>query len=145
VVGALLNRPGALQHRDGPARLRRAASVQITATDISREVLGRGRAGRYSEINRGLPAAMLVRHFARAGTGWELSAAMRSRVTFTQHNLLDPPPAGGPFDIIFGRNVLICFDLATRRAVLGRVSAVPAPRGFVLPGATESTLGIQDA
>lgn len=108
-------------------------------------MLGRGRAGRYSEINRGLPAAMLVRHFARAGTGWELSAAMRSRVTFTQHNLLDPPPAGGPFDIIFGRNVLICFDLATRRAVLGRVSAVPAPRGFVLPGATESTLGIQDA
>ena len=121
-------------------------SVQITATDISREVLGRGRAGRYSqvEINRGLPAAMLVRHFARAGTEWELSKAMRSRVTFTQHNLLDPPPAGGPFDIIFLRNVLIYFDLATRREVLGRVRAVLAPRGFLLLGATESTFGIED-
>jgi chemotaxis protein methyltransferase CheR len=69
---------------------------------------------------------------------------MRSRVTFTQHNLLDPPPAGGPFDIIFLRNVLIYFDLATRREVLGRVRAVLAPRGFLLLGATESTLGIED-
>ncbi len=72
-------------------------AVEITATDISQEVLTRGRAGRYSqiEINRGLPVAMLVRHFTRAGTEWELSQEVRSKVTFSQHNLVDTPPRGG--------------------------------------------------
>src|SRR5664280_3653032 len=87
--------------------------VEVTATDISGEVLSRGRAGRYSqiEINRGLPVAMLVKHFTRAGTKWELSEQVRSKVTFIQHNLLDAPPRRGPFDIIFLRNVLIYLSL----------------------------------
>jgi chemotaxis protein methyltransferase CheR len=120
-------------------------SIDITATDISAEMLARGRAGRYSqvEINRGLPAAMLVAHFARAGTQWEISEQIRGRVRFAQHNLLDPP-AGGPFDIIFLRNVLIYFDLATRADVLRRVGSVLRPGGFLLLGATESTIGIED-
>jgi chemotaxis protein methyltransferase CheR len=121
-------------------------SVDITATDISAEMLARGRAGRYSqvEMNRGLPAGMLVEHFARAGTQWELSEQIRRRVTFSQHNLLDPPPSAGPFDIIFLRNVLIYFDLTTRADVLRRVRSVLMPGGFLLLGATESTIGIED-
>ena len=121
--------------------------VDITATDISGQVLARGRAGRYSqvEINRGLPAPMLVRHFARAGTEWELSEQIRCRVTFLQHNLMDPPPSGGRFEVIFLRNVLIYFDPQTRAEVLRRVRSVLAPGGFLLLGATESTFGIQDA
>jgi len=122
-------------------------AVEIIATDISEEVLRRGRSGRFSqiEINRGLPAAMLVRHFAREGTGWELSERMRSTVTFSQHNLLDQPPEGGAFDIIFLRNTLIYFDLQTRREVLCRVRSVLRSGGFLLLGATESTFGIEDA
>jgi chemotaxis protein methyltransferase CheR len=121
-------------------------TAEIIATDISQEVLTRGRSGRYSqiEINRGLPAEMLVRHFARAGTGWQLSERIRSKVTFSKHNLLDRPPSGGPFDIIFLRNVLIYFDFETRRDVLRRVRSVLGSGGFLLLGATESTLGIDD-
>jgi chemotaxis protein methyltransferase CheR len=121
-------------------------AVEITATDISQEVLRRGRAGRYSqtEINRGLPAAMLVRHFARRGTEWEVSEQVRSGVTFILHNLLDIPPPG-PFDIIFLRNVLIYFDVETRREVLLRVRNVLRPGGFLLLGAAESTSGVEHA
>jgi chemotaxis protein methyltransferase CheR len=130
------------------ALLEAAASVtvEVTATDISREVLSRGRAGRYCqiEINRGLPVAMLVKHFTRAGTEWELSEQVRSKVTFIQHNLLDPPPLRGPFDIIFLRNVLIYFDLETRREVLRRVRRVLRPGGFLQLGTTEAILGIDD-
>lgn len=117
--------------------------VEITATDLSPEMLGRGRAARYSqtEINRGLPASMLVRHFSRVGTQWEVSAEVRSAVTFSQHNLLDAPPPGGPFDIIFLRNVLIYFDQETKGEVLRRVLDVARPGGYLLLGATETTVG----
>ena len=119
-------------------------TVEITATDISLEVLRRARAGRYSqiEINRGLPVAKLVRHFTRMGTEWELDEQMRSKVTFSHRNLLDAPPAGGMFDIIFLRNVLIYFDSETRREVLGRVHSVLAPGGFLMLGAAESMIGL---
>lgn len=122
-------------------------AVKITATDISQEVLTRGRAGRYSqlEINRGLPASILVRHFTRAGTEWELSDQVRSMVTFSQHNLLHAAPPGGPFDIIYLRNVLIYFDLETRRDVLRSVRRALRPGGFLLLGAVEATFGIDDS
>lgn len=120
--------------------------VEVTATDISGEVLSRGRAGRYSqiEINRGLPVAMLVKHFTRAGTKWELSEQVRSKVTFIQHNLLDAPPRRGPFDIIFLRNVLIYFDLETRREVLRRVRGALRPGGFLQLGTAEAIFGVGD-
>jgi chemotaxis protein methyltransferase CheR len=42
-------------------------NLRVLATDLSEEMVRRTRAGRYSqlEINRGLPAAKLVRHFTR--------------------------------------------------------------------------------
>jgi len=120
--------------------------AKIAATDISLEVILRGRAGRYSqlEVNRGLPASMLVRHFARQGTDWEVSAQVRSTVTFSRRNLLSVAPPGGPFDVVFLRNALIYFDLATRARVLRRVRASISPGGFLMLGAAESTLGIDD-
>ncbi|WNB85220.1 protein-glutamate O-methyltransferase CheR [Cellulomonas sp. ATA003] len=120
--------------------------VQITATDLSEEVLARGRSGRYTqlEVNRGLPAPMLVKHFTRVGTDWEISQRLRSMVTFGKHNLLHAPPLGGPFDVVFLRNVLIYFDLATKREVLRRAQAVVRPGGFLFLGAAETTIGIDD-
>ncbi len=120
--------------------------VQITATDLSEEVLARGRAGRYTqlEVNRGLPAPMLVKHFTRVGTDWEISQRLRSSVTFAKHNLLHAPPLGGPFDVVFLRNVLIYFDLATKRDVLRRAQSVVRPGGFLFLGAAETTIGIDD-
>ncbi|MDT0166348.1 protein-glutamate O-methyltransferase CheR [Actinotalea sp. AC32] len=123
------------------------AAPTIVATDLSEEMVRRARAGRYSqlEVNRGLPAAMLVKHFTRVGTEWEISAALRDRVRFERHNLLDLPPVGGPFDVVFLRNVLIYFDLETKRQVLRRAQQVLRPGGFLLLGAAETTIGVDDA
>jgi chemotaxis protein methyltransferase CheR len=120
--------------------------VQIAATDLSEEVLAKGRAGRYSqlEVNRGLPAPMLVKHFTRTGTEWEISQRLRSAVTFSKNNLMHAPPATGPFDVVFLRNVLIYFDLATKRDVLRRARSVVRPGGYLFLGAAETTIGIDD-
>ena len=123
-----------------------AGRLKVLATDLNQQVLARARSGRYSqlEVNRGLPAPMLVQHFSRTGAEWEVAPALRSSITFAEHNLLDAPPPGGPFDVVFLRNVLIYFDLATKREVLRRVRRAIRPGGYLLLGAAETTIGIDD-
>ena len=65
-------------------------------------------------------------------------------VTFSKNNLLHAPPLGGPYDVVFLRNVLIYFDLATKRDVLRRVQGVVRPGGYLFLGAAETTIGIDD-
>lgn len=119
------------------------ARFAITATDLSDRVLAQARSGRYSqlEINRGLPAPMMVRYFQRNGHEWQVADELRRTITFQKHNLLDSPPAG-PFDVVFLRNVLIYFDLETKRSILSRVHRVLRPGGFLVLGAAETTIGV---
>ena len=120
--------------------------VAITATDLSREMVERTRAGRFSqlEVNRGLPAAMLVRHFTRAGTEWQVSPSLRRMVTASECNLAAPLPRMGPFDVVYLRNVLIYFDLPTKQVILRRVRTLMRPDGWLFLGAAETTLGVDD-
>ncbi|WP_164984077.1 CheR family methyltransferase, partial [Cellulomonas endophytica] len=121
-------------------------SFEILATDLSEQVLARARTGRYSqlEVNRGLPAPLMVRYMTRAGAEWQIADALRQCITFRSHNLLDPAPAGAKFDIVFLRNVLIYFDTATKKAILDRVHRVLAADGALVLGAAETTIGIDD-
>ena len=121
--------------------------AEITATDLSGEVLDKARAGLYSqlEVNRGLPATLLVKHFTKVGAQWQIADDVRSMVRFSKHNLLTAPPAGGPFDIVFLRNVLIYFDVEVKRDILRRLRATMRPGGFLVLGAAETTVGIDDA
>jgi chemotaxis protein methyltransferase CheR len=123
-----------------------AGRVSITATDISREMVERTRAGRFTqlEVNRGLPAPMLVRHFSRAGTEWEVSSGLRRMVAVRECNLAAPLPRMGPFDVVYLRNVLIYFDLGTKQAILRRVRELMRPDGWLFLGAAETTLGVDD-
>ncbi|WP_222928303.1 CheR family methyltransferase [Cellulomonas telluris] len=119
--------------------------AEVLATDLSTQVLERARTGEYSqlEVNRGLPAAMLVRHLERHGMHWRVGDALRRTVTFRRHNLLDTPPSGG-FDVVFLRNVLIYFDLPTRHAVLEHVRTALRPDGWLVLGSAETTSGVHD-
>jgi chemotaxis protein methyltransferase CheR len=121
--------------------------VSITATDLSREMVARTKAGRFSqlEVNRGLPAPMLVRHFTRAGNEWEVAPALRRMVTATECNLAAPLPRMGPFDVVYLRNVLIYFDLPTKQVILRRVRELMRPDGWLFLGAAETTLGVDDS
>jgi chemotaxis protein methyltransferase CheR len=121
--------------------------IELIATDLSEEMLTRSRKGEYSqlEVNRGLPATTLVRHFERAGLNWRINQSIRERVEFRSLNLTRPFPPMGRFDVVFLRNVLIYFDLPTKRDVLKRVRQVMAPDGHLFLGAAEMTMGVDDA
>ena len=119
-------------------------NFNIVATDLSRAGLAKARQGFYTqlEVNRGLPAPMLVRYFNREGANFTISPQLRQRIDFREHNLMSTPPSGGPYQIVFIRNVLIYFDIDTKREVLRRVASVMSPGGFLFLGAAETTMGM---
>ncbi len=118
--------------------------ARITATDLSPQMVERTRNGRFSqlEVGRGLSAGRLVQHFQRAGTEWEASPQLRSMILARTLNLAAPLPLMPRFDVVFLRNVLIYFDVATKAAVLGAVRSVLRPGGYLFLGAAETTLGL---
>lgn len=122
-------------------------TYRIHATDVSPTMLERVRAGRYSqvEMNRGMPANRLVRYFTRVGREWEVTADLRQRITTEQVNLAAPLPGFGLYDLVLLRNVLIYFDVDVKRDILRRFRARVAHDGFLMLGATETTLDLEDA
>ena len=121
-------------------------SYEIIGSDISTEMVKRAESGEYSqvEVNRGLPASQLVQYFERSGAHWRVVPSLRRNVSFRLMNLTTPLPAMGAFDIVFLRNVLIYFDVATKRSVLRNVARLLRPDGWLLLGAAETTIGIDD-
>jgi chemotaxis protein methyltransferase CheR len=118
----------------------------VLGTDISERVLRRARAGIYSqqEVNRGLPAPMLAKYFQRSGTNWELQSQVRNMVSFRSMNLAGTWNNVPPIDIVLLRNVLIYFDIPVRKRILSGIRRVLRPDGYMLLGAAETTLNLDD-
>jgi chemotaxis protein methyltransferase CheR len=121
-------------------------TYEIVGSDISTEMIKRAEAAEYSqvEVNRGLPATQLVQYFERAGAHWRVTPALRRNVSFKLMNLTAPLPPMPPFDVIFLRNVLIYFDVATKKTVLRNVARLLRPDGWLFLGAAETTIGIDE-
>jgi chemotaxis protein methyltransferase CheR len=110
-------------------------------TDYSRPALDRARNAKYSqvEINRGLPAKLLVKYFEKRGLDWYLSNDIKDMVRFDEMNLNAKWPALGEFDIVFIRNVMIYFDTDAKKRILDRIYTLLAPDGYLFLGAAETT------
>jgi chemotaxis protein methyltransferase CheR len=116
-----------------------AWKIEIVGTDISAAMVERSRAGRYQriEINRGLPARLLLKYMVRTGDEWEAAPEIRSLCSFQQRNLCDPAPRLEQFDVVLLRNVMIYFPAETRRKILLDVHRSLAPDGALLLGMSE--------
>jgi chemotaxis protein methyltransferase CheR len=121
--------------------------LNISATDISHEMLRRSQAGRYSqvEVNRGLPTQLLLKWFRQQGAHWQLDDRVRGAISFSRLNLAEPWPAMPSWDLVMLRNVMIYFDNEVKRTILGRVARILSPDGYLLLGGAETTLNLHDA
>ncbi|HEY0191318.1 MAG TPA: protein-glutamate O-methyltransferase CheR [Kofleriaceae bacterium] len=128
--------------------------VRIVATDISTEMLDRCRAGRYSqlEVNRGLPPAFLARYFEKlpdrsgervAGHDWQIKLELRRMIELRELNLASAWTMA-PTDLVMLRNVLIYFDIETKRQILTRIRKVLRPGGYLMLGTAETTMNLVD-
>ncbi len=120
--------------------------VRILVTDLSAVSLERVRTGRYAqfEVNRGLPAQMLLRYFRQEGEVWTIDSRLRRWLDIRQQNLLEPWPIFPVMDIVLLRNVMIYWQPETKRDVLSKVRSVMSPRSHLLLGAAETVYGLDD-
>jgi chemotaxis protein methyltransferase CheR len=121
-------------------------NLSFIASDLSRDVLNRARAGKFSqlEVNRGLPATLLVKYFKKQGLEWEISPDLRKMIDFKEINLLEAWPSMPPLDLIFIRNVLIYFNQETKRQILQRIRLLMRPEAYLFLGVAEGTMNIDE-
>jgi len=115
--------------------------LQLLGTDLSDSSLQKARQGSFSqfEVNRGLPAQLLVRYFTQEGKYWQLKRDILDMVNFQKFNIIKPWPPGFPtFDIILMRNILIYFDDDTRAEILKQLRRSIKSEGYLFLGTAEN-------
>ncbi|WP_221029878.1 CheR family methyltransferase [Actomonas aquatica] len=122
-------------------------NYRIVGTDISSKVLDKAKSGTYlqHEINRGLPAKLLIKHFRQQAGAWIISEDLRRRVEFRYLNLIGAWTGLPKCDLILMRNVLIYFDVETRRDILRQARMLLRPGGYLSLGGAETTVQIDPA
>jgi chemotaxis protein methyltransferase CheR len=120
--------------------------LTFIATDLSNEMVARSKSGKYNqiEVNRGLPAVLMVKYFEKHGVAWQIKERLRKMIDFRQMNLTQPWSNMPPMDIVFMRNVLIYFDTDTKRDILARVRRVLKPNGHLFLGCAETTMCLDE-
>ncbi|HZY62062.1 MAG TPA: protein-glutamate O-methyltransferase CheR [Edaphobacter sp.] len=120
--------------------------IKIVGTDISRFVIDQAQQGRYRrlEVNRGLPARMLLKYFSRDGEEWEISARIRSMCEFQYANLCGPLTGLPLFDLVLLRNVLLYFPPQDRSSLFQTVYRQMAADGCLMLGNAEQAEGSTD-
>lgn len=112
--------------------------ARILATDIDSGMLERARAGIYPEEEFGNIPPSYHRYIAMEGDKLTVGEEPRALIAFRQLNLLEDWPMRGKFDVIFCRNVVIYFDVPTKRRLFQRYVEQLRPGGLLCIGHSES-------
>ncbi len=118
-------------------------TVAILGTDLAFARLVAAKRARYTAWSmRGVSDGVIARYFERQGKQFVLRPDIRRSVEFRVLNLASaeyPSLVSGveQMDVIFCRNVLIYFDLATVAAIAARLMASLAPGGWLFLGASD--------
>lgn len=120
--------------------------IKILATDISTKVLTHAVAGIYAQKDvEQLPKNIALASFDKINssneTKYQIKPHLREMVTFRLYNLVtDPFFFKNKFDMIFCRNVMIYFDEATRRDVVGKFAKLLPKDSPLFLGSSESLM-----
>jgi chemotaxis protein methyltransferase CheR len=121
----------------------RGWTVDILGTDVSTCCIERARSGVYSqfEVQRGLGINQMIKWFEEAADGWRAVEPLRKPVRFQVHNILEPSPHPGDFDIVLCRNVLLYLSPEKKTLAFERIAGAMAADGWLMLGAGETVIG----
>lgn len=122
-------------------------SFEIVATDLNEVSLEQARKGLYGEYSiRNLPPSFRQKYFIESAGSLQVNATLQSVVKFSRVNLKDQDRMSimQGMDIILCCNVLIYFDIASKRTVIGHFYRNLLPHGYFFLGHSESLYGIND-
>lgn len=125
------------------------AAWSVTGSDISTTVLATAQHGLYwLDRTRGLPESYLRRYCLKGVRSQEgsfmIAPEIKRHTKFMRINLNLSLPAMGKFHVIFVRNVMIYFDVETKRQVVARLVQQLHPGGHLIVGHSESLHGLTD-
>jgi len=122
---------------------------EIFASDISSRVLKKAQQGHYLQHRiDGIPKKYLKKYCLK-GMGEQegtllIDKNLRQKVIFKSVNLKQPLGEVGCFDVIFLRNVLIYFDMETKKLIIKQLIEKLKPNGYLFIGHSESLKSIHD-
>jgi chemotaxis protein methyltransferase CheR len=118
-------------------------TIDILGTDVSTSCIDRARTGIYSqfEVQRGLGINQMIKWFEEVADGWRAIEPLRKPARFQVHNLLEPAPHPGDFDIVLCRNVLLYLSPEKKALAFERIAGAMAPDGWLMLGAGETVIG----
>ena len=121
----------------------RGWTIDILGTDVSTGCVDRARTGTYSqfEVQRGLGINQMIKWFEETADGWRAVEPLRKPVRFQVHNLLEPAPHPGDFDIVLCRNVLLYLSPEKKTLAFERIAGAMADDGWLMLGAGETVIG----
>jgi chemotaxis protein methyltransferase CheR len=118
-------------------------TIDILGTDVSTACIDRARAGTYSqfEVQRGLGINQMIQWFEESADGWRAVEALRKPIRFQVHNILEPAPHPGGFDIVLCRNVLLYLSADKKTLAFERIASAMTEDGWLMLGAGETVIG----
>jgi chemotaxis protein methyltransferase CheR len=120
---------------------------EVLGSDISERVLEKARRGQYTmgriaNFPRGYLQRFCLKGVGTAAGTLLVEPQLRERVHFRHINLNATLPQIGVFDVVFLRNVMIYFNLQTKRSVVERLLGTLKPGGFLLVGHSETLMDV---
>jgi chemotaxis protein methyltransferase CheR len=122
-------------------------TIEIFATDLNERSLAHARNATYSAYStRRVTPLYQQKYFSPVGEELQVHTVARKCVTFTRLNLSDDAQMAfmRGMDVIFCCNVLIYFDLASKRRVIEHFYKNLLPHGYLFLGQTESLYHVND-
>jgi chemotaxis protein methyltransferase CheR len=122
--------------------------IEIVGSDISQRVVQHARKGVYTKSSfRCTEERYLKRFFTETEGGYRICDEVRELVTISHMNLFDANRLAllGKMDLIFCRNVIIYFDLASKKRVIDSFYNTLRGGGFLLLGHSESLMNLSTA
>jgi len=115
--------------------------IKITANDLSEAVLASARIGEYAEYTlRTTPPALISKYFTKSEKTYTIVPSLKRMISFSYLNLNDKIGLKRveQSNIIFCRNVIIYFDDAMKKHVVGAFYDNLLPGGDLLIGHSET-------
>jgi chemotaxis protein methyltransferase CheR len=122
-------------------------TFEVLATDLNERSLAHCKQGSYGEYStRNITPYYRQKYFSPVGDQLQVSPRLQTGITFSRINLQDDARMAfmKSMDIIFCCNVLIYFDVVSKRHVIQHFYNNLLPHGYLFLGHSESLFGISD-
>jgi chemotaxis protein methyltransferase CheR len=121
--------------------------VEIMATDLNERSLAHAKSALYGSYStRNVTAYYRQKYFSTVGDQLQVQNSARNGITFSRLNLSDDARMTfmKSLDLVFCCNVLIYFDLASKKRVIQHFYNNLLPHGYLFLGHSESLYGVND-